>query len=69
MADLKKVTDIKYEIRMTGTDSIGSSTSKGLLTLQKDYVALFFEKTYSNMANAGQTVDHDVLLYDGVQRG
>lgn len=69
MVDLKKVNDIKYEIKITGTDSIGLSTSKGLLTFQKDYIALFFEKSYYNRSQAGQTGAYDVLFYDGVQKG
>ncbi len=58
-----------YTIRMSMLDSIGGSEATGILVHQADYLSIFFEKTYDNRSEAGQTGSFDLLLYQGVQQG
>lgn len=50
-------------------DSIGNSSSRGILVHTGNYFSINFQKTYSNRNQAGQTGTFDLLLYKGVQQG
>lgn len=68
-ADLKKRTEFIYDIEMTGSDEVGKSKFTGIVTFQRDFIGLKFEKTYDNRKDAGQTGSFDLLFYEGVQQG
>ena len=50
-------------------DSVGNSSSKGVLVHTSNYFSIMFEKTYQDRNQAGQTGTFDLLLYKGVQQG
>lgn len=54
---------------MQMSDSIGSSSARGILVHTGKFFSIQFEKTYNDRTKAGQTGDFDLLLYKGSQNG
>ena len=52
---------------MNMIDSVGNSSSKGVLVHTSNYFSIMFEKTYQDTKKAGQTGSFDILLYKGLQ--
>lgn len=50
-------------------DEVGKSVASGILIINEDRFKIKLEKTYENRANAGQTGEYDILLYEGEQEG
>jgi hypothetical protein len=65
VTDLKKITDIKYEIKLTGSDEVGTSKLEGLLMYKADGFGIRLSKVYDDRQKAEQTGSFDVLLYEG----
>jgi hypothetical protein len=63
--DLKKVTDTKYAIKMSGIDEIGTSKLEGLLIFRADGLGMKLSKVYDDRRKAEQTGTFETLLYEG----
>ena len=50
-------------IKLSGTDSIGTSKFEGVLIFRADGIGLKLSKVYDNLTEAGQTGEWDTLLY------
>ena len=64
--DLKRINDNKFEIKMTGSDEVGTSKLEGLLIYRADGLGIKLSKVYDDRQKAEQTGSFDVLLYEGV---
>lgn len=63
LADIKVKSSYSYKFNMTMKDSIGDSKAEGILIHQADYFSIYFEKTYNDRTEAGQTGTFDLLIY------
>jgi hypothetical protein len=63
--DLKKESDSKYRISMSGSDEVGTSKLNGLLMFRADGMGLKLSKVYDDRSKAGQTGSFSILLYEG----
>lgn len=63
--DLKKESDTKYRISLSGTDEVGKSKLEGLLVFRADGFGFKLSKVYEDRTKAEQTGKFDILLYEG----
>ena len=66
VTDLKRINDNKFEVKMTGSDEVGTSKLEGLLVYRADGMGIKLSKVYDNRQKAEQTGKYDVLLYEGM---
>ena len=65
VTDLKRINDTKFEIKMTGSDEVGTSKIEGLLIFRGDGFGFKLSKVYDDRIKAEQTGKFDILLYEG----
>jgi hypothetical protein len=65
VTDIKKITDIKWEVKLDGNDELGKSSLEGLLIFKGEGVTVKLSKLYSNRKFARQLGEFTVLLYEG----
>lgn len=63
--NLKKESDTKYTISMSGSDEVGKSKIDGLLIFKADGMGFRLSKVYDDRSKAEQTGKFDILLYEG----
>lgn len=65
VVDLKKESESKYRISMTGKDKYGASSLNGLVIFRAEGIGFKLSKVYNDRKKAGQTEKFDILLYEG----
>ena len=66
VTDLKKISSDKFEVKMTGSDEVGTSKLEGLLVFRDAEMAVMLSKVYDYRLKAKQTGEFDVLMFEGV---
>ena len=66
VTDLNRINDNKFEIKLKGSDEVGTSKLSGLLVYRHDGLAIKLSKVYDDRQKAEQVGKFDVLLYEGI---
>jgi len=61
--DLKKLSEFKYSIKLSGSDEVGKSKLEGILVFRGEELGLKLSKVYEDRTKAEQTGKYDILLY------
>ena len=65
VTDLKRINDTKFEIKMNGSDEVGTSKLEGLMIFKSDGLGIKLSKVYDDRLKAEQTGKYDILFYEG----
>ena len=64
VTDLKRINDNKFEVKMTGSDEVGTSKLEGLLVYRADEMTIKLSKVYDNRRKGKQTGKNCVSSYE-----